>query len=949
MKILLQLSYLLVFFLFLVQLQAQTCKYRIELFDSFGDGWNGANVTIKIRDSTYVFTLDRRADNGFFRAFEATVMDGDSATLTFNGGSFNAEIRFAVYNPENILIYSASGPLLRPGVPITAILECPTCFVPDPATVKVGDVRAFTAALSWKTPATTTSGTRYLLQYGLKGFRRDTGSVVSTLDTQIVLRNLRENTEYEVYLSSICPGNDTSRAVGPYSFKTLWANNVGVIAINTPESRCGLGAGEKVTLTLKNFGGNPQSLIPFNYSVNGRLAPVSMPQDGLFTGVLGKDSTFVVEFDAVYDFSEPGEYLVAAWTDLEADSERRNDTARATIVSIPNITTFPYFEDFERWGGGWTVSDTSRNPSWQHGQPSKTGINAAAGGQRAWVTSLDTTYNNNELSYLVSPCLNFSSLMQDPRLTFSLNFFTEACCDEGWVEMSFDGGTSWRKIGADTTGVNWYNDTSNYWWDGNGGAEGWRTVSHTLDSARGQANVRIRFVFSSDLSNVDDGMAIDNIFISTPLARDVAVLSAVRADTAVCGSTRDSLRLTIRNFGTTAATGFNVAYSVNGATPIVENVGTFQIAPGAQAVYTFRQPFNSIAVGDVSIVAWASVANEQFRLNDTVRYQFNTTLPVPFAEDFETRRVPQGWQVDSGTGVGNGHGNRSYVIFDNLSTTDRRMEVVTPPIGLIQTGDSLTFQYRITNFTGDGRVATTLGARDSIAVQISTNCGQTYVTKLLINAQTHRPDTNLRRMTIFLNEFAGQAIRIRFLAGWGAGDYYVDLDNINIIRCPASLALTTTIENESARNAADGQATVSAGSGAEPYTYLWSNGVTDKIAAKLTTGTYEVTVTDRFGCSDVATAVVGLSTSLEKIETINKVTLAPNPTSGQTLLKIELREVSEVQVQVFRTNGQLLWQTRERGADRFAIPLDLNNQPAGLYIVRMRVGEQIRAEKLIKF
>ncbi len=945
MKIKLLLITILFFFIAGMRLQAQSCNYRLELYDAFGDGWNGASLSITIGDSTYNFTLDGENDNGFFRAFQATVMNGDTATLVFNSGGFDGEISFAIFNPENIRIYAA-GPRPLAGIPITAVLDCPSCLVPDPATVKILDVRAYTASLSWKAPV---SGSRYLVEYGVKGFMPGSGAFASTLDTTITLRNLQENTDYEFYLSSICAGNDTSRAVGPYAFKTLWAKNVGVVAITTPETQCGLSGNEVVSVTLKNFGGNPQSLIPFKYSINGQPVNIPMPQDGFFTGVLGKDSTFTVEFDTRFDFSMPGEYLIEAWTELDNDGEPSNDTTRATVVSIPIITSYPYFEDFEAWGGGWLVADTSQNASWEYGTPSKAIINGAASGQNAWITSLDTVYNNNEMSYLISPCLNFATLNQDPRISFSMNLLTEECCDEAWLEVSIDGGDTWQKVLADSTALNWYNDTTNLWWEGNGGVEGWHTVSSTLVGTKGLADVRIKLVFSSDYSTAREGLAVDNVFISEPLTNDLAALSVKRTSTEICGSPIDSLQVVIVNFGTTNATGFVVGYSINGAAPVVENVGNLSIPAGGQAIYRFNTPFNSSLSGTYEIALWTSGNGELFPLNDTIRYRFSTSMPIPFAEDFEENRIPSGWQTDAGTDVSAGHGNRSIVMTDNLSNIDRRMEVLTPPLGIIAEGDSLTFQYRIVNFAGNGTMATTLGARDSLVVQISTDCGQNYTTAYVINAQNHTPDTALQRVVVHLDAYAGNAIRIRFLAGWGAGDYWVDLDDINIIRCPASLGLMTEVQDESVRGAGDGAAIVSAALGMEPYIYLWSNGSTEKINPKLTAGDYTVTVTDRFGCSDVAMVTVGLTTAIATISTFDRVRLAPNPTSGQTMLQVELREVNDVQIQIFNTSGKMVHQSVERGAAKLNVPLNLNDQPAGLYIVRLQAGSQFHSEKLIKY
>jgi len=57
------------------------------------------------------------------------------------------------------------------------------------------------------------------------------------------------------------------------------------------------------------------------------------------------------------------------------------------------------------------------------GPPVKTIINKAANGTKCWVTSLTGNYNDNELSYLYSPCFDLSGLAH-PILSFSHIFQT---------------------------------------------------------------------------------------------------------------------------------------------------------------------------------------------------------------------------------------------------------------------------------------------------------------------------------------------------------------------------------------------------------------------------------------------------------------------------------------------------------------------------------------------
>lgn len=932
---------------FRVRAQApDSCTYSLELFDSFGDGWNGAAVVVIAGGDTTSYTLNNIDDNGSFATFEAKFMNGDTVVFFFSPGSFDGEVAYAIYNPEGLRLF-ADGPRPTPNVPLFAIIQCPGCFVSLPNSVETLDIRAFTTEIGWEPPIDS-SAESYLIEYGLQGFTPGNGALVQTSQTSTILRNLEEFTAYDFYLSSICAGQDTSRQIGPFSFTTLYAKDFGITDISTPETQCGLSPSESVTVTIRNFGGQPQSLVPFKYAVNGVEAGIPIPVDGFFTGVLGKDSTFTIEFETTFDFSEPGEYIIQAWTELENDSDPMNDTTTISILHIPIIDVFPYQMGFEEWSGGWTVADNSQNSSWELGPPAGALISAAANGQNAWVTNLSGSHNLNETSYLLSPCMDFSDLQSDPRISFSLFIDTEACCDEGWLEVSIDGGERWSKVGTAGSGINWYNDQENNYWNGDGGFEGWVTASNILTGTAGEADVRLRFVFSSDFALSREGMGIDDIFISRPLARDLATLAASNANMDECGVAEDFITMTISNFGTSAVGGFNVSYQVNGGEIVTENVGNLNIPAGEQTDYTFNTPLNTTTATVFNIKTWTSAPGELFPANDTTTFRFMTAEMIPFAEDFESGELPENWSADTGTNVVDSHGNTSFVLADNLSSLDRSMEVITPAIGVVAAGDSLVFDYRIVNFNGGGTIATQLGQGDSIIVEVSLDCGETYATIRTINAVNHTPSADLQAITIYLDDYAGEIVKFRLRAFWSSGDYWVDFDNFNIIRCPESLELATEILDETADGQNDGQASVNPGTGFAPYTYEWSNGSTNRTAVRLSPGMYGVTVTDRFGCSDQASIQIGTTTPVFEPEVVRSVVLSPNPTTGETLLRVELTQATDLQVQLFNLNGQLIFQALERNVHTLALPVDLSNQPAGVYIIRLLADRQLYTEKLVK-
>lgn len=189
------------------------------------------------------------------------------------------------------------------------------------------------------------------------------------------------------------------------------------------------------------------------------------------------------------------------------------------------ITTFPYVEDFETGGSGWTFGGTT--PSWQIGTPSNTVISSAANGTGAAVTNLTGSYVANELSYLYTPCFNFSGFNY-PIMAFNFIRDFENCCDEGWVEYTTDGST-WTKLGTSTSWIsNGYNDASNQWWDSDNTT--WTLTAHQLTALVGQAYVQFRFVMSADVSTQNEGMGIDDFTIYNIACPDPTNLATTWVD-----------------------------------------------------------------------------------------------------------------------------------------------------------------------------------------------------------------------------------------------------------------------------------------------------------------------------------------------------------------------------------------------------------------------------------
>ena len=620
------------------------CDYKIELFDSFGDGWNGSILNVTVGSISTDYTVPA---GGSFAEFTIGAGSNIAMIFTYTAGAFQNEVTYNILDPNGDIIFS-DGPNPATGI-VYETFACPTC--PGATNLGVDDLFGSSADISWMD---SDSAGVWQVEYGPTGFLPNTGAGITfmTNDPFASLTGLDENSTYDYYVIRFCDGGDTSALAGPFTFTTLPLNDVGIIQIVSPSNGCDAGDAEVIRVLLTNFGAYPQSLIPFKYSVNGVTAAINIPLDGYFTDVIGKDSIIELEFEATSDFSSGGTFEIAAWTELDGDSNMSNDTAK-----------------------------------------------------------------------------------------FVLETFTK----------------------------------------------------------------------------------------------------------------------------------------------------------------------------------------------------------LPIKEDFEEGIFPLDWTTSGINPVTDQHNNISFVAFNNMYSFNNFFEITSPEVGVVADGDSLHFDYRFVDWSA-GTDGTILGLGDSLVVKISTDCGMTYETFYVITQDNHITSSELTTVDLDLSSFAGEVINVKFEGIWGTGDYFLDIDNINIYQC-ANITLATDVIPESVAGASDGTISVIPAS-VGPYTYLWSTGDTTAQITDLTAGVFSVTVVDFFGCSTVET--FDFQVGFEEIDNIQKINLFPNPTMDVATLDMTFAKTVDVQVQVINVMGQILFETSIGKTMEEKVELNLENYPDGMYFVRVKVDSQTIVKKLMK-
>jgi len=193
-----------------------------------------------------------------------------------------------------------------------------------------------------------------------------------------------------------------------------------------------------------------------------------------------------------------------------------SDTSIQTVYLRPYVSNFPYLEDFETGKNGWVALSSDSINSWEWGIPSK--IDSANIGSKAWWTSLDDNYKNNEQSYVIGPCFDFSGLKK-PMIGFKYYLNSQEGTDGANLQYSVDNGVSWQNVGAIGDGLNWFNSYiqstpggEQQGWSGDT-TSGWIEARHDLNNLVKLPNVRFRISFGSDAYNNKQGFGFDSIFI----------------------------------------------------------------------------------------------------------------------------------------------------------------------------------------------------------------------------------------------------------------------------------------------------------------------------------------------------------------------------------------------------------------------------------------------------
>lgn len=913
---------------------AQTCQYQLLLQDTAADGWNDGQITLRQNGVVTTYTLTE--EDGARRSFFFSVTEGDALELDYTAGQFPDETSFSLLDNNDSLLYASVQPLVSGTNIFAYTVICVPCAPPPANSFEFFRVRSTSVDVRFGSlPAA--ENPRYRIRYGAGDYDPTLGGgglEVTGTDTTYRIRNLEADSRYSFWIDAICRTTDDTTALrGPFEVITQKRRDLGVTRLAAPLTACDLSS-ERVTIGITNFGGEPQAFFNVDYTINGSPSGLSRPADGIYTGVVGVDSTELFTFDTRALMFDPGTYEFRVWTALEGDEDNSNDTMTFTVVHQLQTTEFPYFENFEANNGFWYDERDGRGiSSWRWGQPAAPFIDRAPNGRNAWVTNLRGDHNDREKSYLVSPCFDLSGVGEDPLFSAILRVRTETNFDGVYLEMTKDDGRSWQLIENSPAATNWYNNLADQRWEGDGG-NGDRAflISNLLPGAAGDT-VQLRFVFESNRNTTMEGVLVDAVSLGERVEKNLAAVSASSVTDCALFSPAD-FEFIVANVGTTAVDSFRVGYLTSTGAEQTDFYA-IRLIPGQQTTVVV-DPFVSLAMLDGQTPIWAILEGDEETTNDTAYVVNNPLMSLPFYEDFTTGRLPDFWSTSPDFSIAPAPISGSNALVAGLSPTETSKQFATARFEQAMASDTLRFTVELKDSTGNdftGKASLEIMSFDcDIAGPVTT------IDSLVNGIYAISLDGD--------NPIGGQFI---FTITADSGAFTVSFDDINVARCGPNLGLIAEVVGVSAPGEEDAIVTVTPTAGIAPYTFLWSTGDETMTVDGLGEGPLTIFVTDVVGCTDSVTFTVDMSTPVEDpLELLSSLSVFPNPTANALELRLDLDAPLELQASLYDLTGRELFRRDFGRQQRLSERLDVSAFPAGIYLLRLQSEAGARTLRVVK-
>ncbi len=195
----------------MVPLRAQntppSCTVTLTMHDSYGDGWNGAQLEVYQYDTIVgVYTFD-----GGREAVQTLMLAADEVRLLWRRGQYDDECSFAFVDADDNVLFSREGGSMEYGETGdtlglgTFVSNCPSCL--KPTGLRLTSVAAGSLGVAWDQR----DGVQWQTLCVPHGFDPSAAAASLQSANTLTVDNLQPNTAYDFYVRTVCSEGDTSR------------------------------------------------------------------------------------------------------------------------------------------------------------------------------------------------------------------------------------------------------------------------------------------------------------------------------------------------------------------------------------------------------------------------------------------------------------------------------------------------------------------------------------------------------------------------------------------------------------------------------------------------------------------------------------------------------------------------------------------------------------------
>ncbi len=332
----------------------------------------------------------------------------------------------------------------------------------------------------------------------------DVGTCVANNDALlgnplVSLVSLTAGTTYYIMVSSDnLLGLGSATTPFTIDIDTVPAIDMALTEVTGLASGCSLSQ-DTLVVTVKNDGAQTVNNYDISYTVNGGTAITET-----ITATLANGESRTDTLTTYIDLSNVDHYNVNVNVDIANDGDLSNNSLTTTAICTPQLNTFPYSQNYDGGTDMWWFTEGTGS-TWEMGTPAATIINSASSAPNSWATNLTGNSSKTEVSYLVSPCFDFSTLT-NPKISFDMWAEMAGGIASIAMEYSTDNGGNWQAV-PEGIAVNWDKLAM-------GASTGaWVSLSNVVADFAGEQNIKFRFTYAGALVSDAEGVAIDNFNI----------------------------------------------------------------------------------------------------------------------------------------------------------------------------------------------------------------------------------------------------------------------------------------------------------------------------------------------------------------------------------------------------------------------------------------------------